>query len=631
MITRITKENRGKYAKLFVKAAEALKAGNSTNYPEDFSITTLEEYFQNIEELFELDPQFIRLPLDEETFDIDLNARQIIIPASFKKAGLGVQGDDLAETVYFRCDRYFDATDLNETFIIVQWEAPNGTKMASPAYFQEVDSETDKLIFGWAVTKEMTALPGTLKFSVAFIDGEVVTSEGNELDVNKLQYRLGTLTNSITINSGLSIANQGMIKFESRLKDLRSRIKNTPILGGIIEGTAELAEIIAYKGFDWLAPKTINNVFTDLVDRKDTNELETGLPLLAVSPNAGLVSYTWYKVGTELDEEGNTIDIELYSGPGATEYIPVDYPEDNKINEAIYFIKEGADDFRYFDEVKDTWMITIDGKEVINPLLYERVAFLPVDGPGQYYAVITNKEGLKTSQLSTKENLVTVPAPMEIKAVTIGSDSDIFSEENPVKIVSVVEMMEDTEFKSLEYQWCMRTTDEEGKVVDTPIAGATNAEYNADKVGTYTLKVKNKWNKAISAEVVSGNVIKVYLSAATPVVTKLSSDKLLFEGNEKVGVIGGTLTPTYTVEPQAEAKVYVRWMFDAYEPENIEEWVFLKNEDGSFVEQETLTPTEPGFYKAVVYNYITETNQQFKESEAIQMVIAGADEAIEVE
>ena len=40
MITRITKENRGKYAKLFVKAAEALKASNSTNYPEDFSITT---------------------------------------------------------------------------------------------------------------------------------------------------------------------------------------------------------------------------------------------------------------------------------------------------------------------------------------------------------------------------------------------------------------------------------------------------------------------------------------------------------------------------------------------------------------------------------------------------------------
>ena len=57
-----------------------------------------------------------------------------------------------------------------------------------------------------------------------------------------------------------------MIKFESRLKDLRNRIKNTPILGGIIEGAAALAEIIAYKGFDWLAPKTINNVFTDLID-----------------------------------------------------------------------------------------------------------------------------------------------------------------------------------------------------------------------------------------------------------------------------------------------------------------------------------------------------------------------------
>ena len=206
MITRITKENRAKYVKLFAKATEALKASNSTNYPEDFTISSLVEYFQHIEQLFDLDPQYVRLPLDEETFDIDLNTRQITVPASFKKAGLGVQGDDLAETVYFKTDRFFDMTDLNETFIVIQWEAPNGKKMASPAYFQEVDSETDKLIFGWAVTKSMTSLPGSLKFSVAFVDGEVVNADGDELDIQGLEYRLGTLTSSININSGLNVA-----------------------------------------------------------------------------------------------------------------------------------------------------------------------------------------------------------------------------------------------------------------------------------------------------------------------------------------------------------------------------------------------------------------------------------------
>lgn len=148
MITHITKDNRAKYVKLFAKATEALKASNSAIYPEDFSISSLEEYFQNLEELFNLDPKFLRLPVDEEMFEIDLNTRLITIPASFKKSGLGVQGDDLAEMVYFKVDRYFDATDLNETFIMIQWEAPSGKKMVSPAYFQEVDSETDKLIFG---------------------------------------------------------------------------------------------------------------------------------------------------------------------------------------------------------------------------------------------------------------------------------------------------------------------------------------------------------------------------------------------------------------------------------------------------------------------------------------------------
>ena len=72
MITRITKENRAKYVRLFAKATEALKASNSASYPADFSISSLEEDFQNIEPLFEVSPQYARLPLDEETFDIDL-------------------------------------------------------------------------------------------------------------------------------------------------------------------------------------------------------------------------------------------------------------------------------------------------------------------------------------------------------------------------------------------------------------------------------------------------------------------------------------------------------------------------------------------------------------------------------
>lgn len=614
MITRITKENRAKYVRLFAKATEALKAGNSANYPEDFSISSLEEYFQNIEELFNLDPQFIRLPLDEETFDIDLNTRQITIPASFKKSGLAVQGDDLAETVYFKADRYFDATDLNETFIMIQWEAPNGKKMVSPAYFQEVDSETDKLIFGWAITKEMTSMSGLLKFSVAFIDGEVVNSEGNELDIQGLEYRLGTLTSSININAGLSLAQQGKIQFENRLHDLKNRIKNTPILGGIIEGAAAFAELLSYNGFNWKSEKTFANIFEELVDDPITEGEETGLTMLAVSPNAGLIKYEWYKEGTEEP---------LSSGPGAIRYLPVTEIKEELVSEGVYFIKEGADDFRYFDEGIDSLMIDVDGVEVINPLLYERVAFLPVEGPGTYYAKITNKEGQRISVLDTSNaedngsiGVAIIPAPTEISSVVIASETDIFDEENPVEITSAVSFPEgETVYQNLKYQWYLDNVE---------IEGANDASYSVITTGDYTLKVENHWNKAVSAEVVSENVIKVYVAAAVPEIISFTADKLLAEGSE-YAVVGTNLTVEYAPITQAQATQYVRWFYsDSDLEEDLEDtWIPILAEDGSFVEGNVLTPTGPGDYKAVVHNFVTETNNQQTETKVIRVLELG--------
>lgn len=614
MITHITKENRAKYVRLFAKAAEALKASNNTNYPEDFSISSLEEYFQHIEELYILDPQLIRLPLDEEMFDIDLNTRQITIPASFKKSGLGVQGDDLAEVVCFRSDRYFDATDLSQTFIMIQWEAPSGKKMVSPAYWKDVDSETDKLIFSWAITKEMTSMPGLLRFSVAFVDGQVVNSEGNELDIQGLEYRLGTLTSSININAGLSLAQQGKIQYENRLNDLKNRIKNTPILGGIIEGAAAFAELLSYNGFNWKSEKTFANIFEELVDDPTSPEEETGLTLLAISPNAGLIKYQWFKEGVEEP---------LASGPGAIRYLPVTKIKEELVAEGVYFIKEGVEDFRYFDERIDSLKVDIDGVEVINPLLHERVAFLPVEGPGTYYAKITNKEGQKVSTLDTSDaedngsiGVAIIPAPTEIDSVAIVSATDIFDAENPVEITSVVSFPEDeTIYKNLKYQWYLN-----GEAIE----GATEANHTVLEIGDYTLKVENHWNKAVSAEVVSENVIKVYLAAAIPEIVSFTADKLLTEGSE-FAVVGANLTVIYKPINQTQATQYVRWFVsDSDLAEDAEDvWEPVLDEDGEFVEGAVYTPTKPGDYKAVVHNVITETNKQETETKVIRVLELG--------
>ena len=655
MITRITKDNRAKYVKLFDKATEALKRKNSAIYQyeyipftkitesdyvvdtfyvfdvdtqdyilssepfnvettyyvrEDFAITSLEEYFQNIEELFELDPKLVRLPLDEDPFEIDLDTRQINIPAAFKKSGLGVQGDDMAAMIYFKCDRFFDATDLNETFIVIQWEAPNGKKMASPAYYQDIDSETDKLIFGWAITNSMTTMPGTLRFSVAFLDGHDVNDEGDELSIKELTYRLGTLTSSIMINAGLNIASQGVIAFEDKKAALESRIKNSSIFDKE-PAQAPLATLKEYRGFDWQSEKTYHNIFEELLDDSTTEKVETGLTALAVSPNAGLISYEWYRNGAPIQDA---------KGAGAVRYLPVTYAEPAH-KEAIYFIKESlGNNYRHFDEGKDRW-ISYDGEgnEIINPNLYERVAFfdLPEDiAPGRYTLKITNKEGRRMSTMETPGAAI-IPGPTAISKVEIDSNNIEILEEGEGKFVtltSAVAMDKESDYVNLKYQWYC-----DGVAVE----GANDATHDAITIGDYTLKVENHWNKAVSAEVTSNNTIKIYFAAITPTITKFEAvgDKI---PNSELYKTGAKLKVEFNPITQAQAKQYVRWMtsdIDIEEDLN-DTWEFIKDEDGNFVEGAEFIANVPGDYKAVVYNYISDANQAFAETANIIQVVS---------
>lgn len=171
---------------------------NPADYNFDISqgITTLEEYYNWLPEIkativkdkdgnpvedengnpVKKPTIFTKLPLDEPHFEINANTRAITIPNDFKKNGIAVQGDDLAEVVYFMIDRYFDAMDLNNTDIYIEWETPKGKnstsiKSVSETYLKIIDDETypGKLIFGWAISDAITHESGNLKFAVRFI------------------------------------------------------------------------------------------------------------------------------------------------------------------------------------------------------------------------------------------------------------------------------------------------------------------------------------------------------------------------------------------------------------------------------------------------------------------------------
>ena len=90
--------------KVYVKLSGTNDDGSS-RYPVPgfdplLGITTLEEYFSWMAYLGQINRKYTVLPLDEPHFTIDLNTRAIKIPNEFRKNGIAVQGDDLAEIVY---------------------------------------------------------------------------------------------------------------------------------------------------------------------------------------------------------------------------------------------------------------------------------------------------------------------------------------------------------------------------------------------------------------------------------------------------------------------------------------------------------------------------------------------------
>ena len=99
MITKTTSLNEA-YDSLFDEIR--VKSNNNIN------VDNIESFFGKIEEIAQLDKKFLRLPLDEPIFEINANTRSINVPTDFKSNGLSVQGDHLAETVFFSVDRYFD-------------------------------------------------------------------------------------------------------------------------------------------------------------------------------------------------------------------------------------------------------------------------------------------------------------------------------------------------------------------------------------------------------------------------------------------------------------------------------------------------------------------------------------------
>ena len=273
-------------------------------------INNIEQFFGNIIEIAQLDKKFLRLPLDEPIFEIDANTRVISVPSEFRSNGLSVQGDHLAETVFFSIDRYFDRMDLSVTDITINWKMGT-TSGKTKNFIMSKDIIPGKVVFGWPINNIITQKSGSLTFAIEFS----LKNEGEIL------YDFNTLSASINIKDGLVIGSD--IEAVS-LDDEVLGILTNSVFG---EGDAAVGPIewISGNGQGLVCGVNVDNAI-NLLDYQNPLMLDTvidsnGIPSSVI---ANLYGQAYVDEGTKVvytDASNNPLELVMVNIPKVLEEI----------------------------------------------------------------------------------------------------------------------------------------------------------------------------------------------------------------------------------------------------------------------------------------------------------------------
>lgn len=138
----------------------------------------------------------VLLPGTEKIYTVDLAARQIEAPEY-----LSVQSDHRSEVIYFRCPRYFDTIDLSKLVCIIQYvnAIGEGRVYAVPYYDVDTLSETNEMIFPWAIEGEATKAAGDVMYSIRFYLLDSITTD------KTLLYNLSTTAAKSKVLYGIDV------------------------------------------------------------------------------------------------------------------------------------------------------------------------------------------------------------------------------------------------------------------------------------------------------------------------------------------------------------------------------------------------------------------------------------------
>lgn len=573
MITKDTSLN----SELFKKANALL------GYDETDSryINHIDEYFLNLGSIKDKlqeqnlnDISYFMLPIDEPLFEINANTRTITIPDAFK-TGISVQGDEVAETIFFSIDRYYDTTDFYDDYIIpvIQWKYADETGVGAyhlsaatgKAVMVDESSKTGgtiKVVFGWPISSEVTSRATNIQFSVRFYT--IVDENGNLIEEwekysdGELEYSFSTLNAVTKINPSLDVKmNEGAFSYDNKNYLIWKRMRNSKPADLNLQA---INPIIEY--FDPAA-----GTFADLD--------ETGYLTLKVKPiypsgtNATRIGQQIYEIW-RIDQNDNQ---ELYATGTAPsiyeiindgeegfdiDYVPVPKSEKERNSTDLYFkqvtLEDGSIDYQIYDE-----------KELIDGL-FKRVQTYKIDTAGKYYVNIINK-----INDTNKANNMTKPFEIALPTNPIVGESNEDKYDNYIlrfviddegietpEVIPVTLTLSaiDTDGGSpLTYQWFRSDKDNDSKPV--LLEGKTTATISVNEMGYYYLEATNHRNKA-PAPIMSKRGIRVTYPATTVDSVKYMVD-LWTMPPDQLAAASIKYTTTLKLEPSAERSDMFRY------------------------------------------------------------------------
>lgn len=486
MITVQNDANSSKYSALFQEAFNFLRANYSlfeSTDPDRYNqidayitskdaavagtdaearFTSVQEYFSHLKDIYDLGgKKFLMLPLDEPVFEIDANKREITVPSEFKKNGISVQGDEIAESLIFKINRFFDYSDLNEMVCQIQWQNADKEEGISNAFVVDASRSADYLYIMWPLTEEITKAAGTIKFSVRFY----------KVSGSELVYSFSTKIAQATINQGhdypveswtgaIDDASRSFMNSIANSKNTAADEANTPYfildLDSMSPGATAGAENADFND------GTVLEAYIDDVD----NPVQV-LKVQAATTDTGIIGYEWMYA----DEHPRTI--EQFGGVKNYYLVPeiVYAPTADGINPVankIYYKEDASSSTGYsqvdFNEAKQNGIAVYEKYSIVRVRNEQLGRGTFADEPsvlqhvvGLYHANAINNKGDNSSR---KESLyISFPSP---KVLDFAENGDLepnyfLNASTQNGAISVIPVIDEHGAKAT-YEWCYSTT-----------------------------------------------------------------------------------------------------------------------------------------------------------------------------